>query len=188
MLFWGVGTTFGRLIWATFAAISPLTISYIHPPTLYSSARCTLAAYSDKIDCYWGFFLRLYISLDRFILFVIRSHCAPSSGGRRSWWWCSFKWFTRKAVFVLDAGKMQKWKKMQSQGVLWQVTKYTFACNICHLKTWLQHIYMQHATYVAWKASHSWGLLAMYISPVWEGHHWLKYSEWHLSPISRSKE
>ena len=107
----------------------------LHSPTHYSSARCTLAAYLDKIDCYWGFFLRLFISLDRFILFVIRSHCAPSSGVLR-WWWCSFKWFTRKAVFVLDAGnKMQKWQKMQSQGVLWQVTKYTFACNICRLKS-----------------------------------------------------
>ena len=54
----------------------------LHSPTHYSSARCTLAAYLDKIDCYWGFFLRLFISLDRFILFVIRSHCARSSGGQ----------------------------------------------------------------------------------------------------------
>ena len=126
--FWGVGTTFGRLIWATFAPISPPLP--VHTPTHYSSARCTLAAYLDKIDSYWAFFLRLFISLDRFILFVIRSHCVPSSGGRRWWWWwCSFKWFTWKAFFV------QKWQKMQSQGVLWQVTKYRFAYNICRLES-----------------------------------------------------
>ena len=99
-------------------------ICYLH----YIVSQMYTCGFLDKIDCYWGFFLRLSISLDRFILFVIRSYCAPSSGGRPNWW-CSFKWFTRKAVFVLNPNKMQKWKKLQSQEVFMQVTKYTFACK-----------------------------------------------------------
>lgn len=128
--FWGGGTTFGRLIWATFAALSPLHTS-THP--LYQPDVHLRLIWTRLIVI--EVFSSDSISLDRFILFVIRSHCARSSGGRRCWR-CSFKWFTRKAVFVLNCGgKMQKWKKMQCQGVLWQVTKYTFACNICRLNS-----------------------------------------------------
>ena len=138
-------------------------ICYLH----YIVSQMYTCGFLDKIDCYWGFFLRLYISLDRFILFVIRSHCAPSSGGRRCRW-CSFKWFTRKAVFVLNRGsKMQKWKKVQSQGVLWQVTKYTFACNICRLKSWSLLAKYRHHSFTL-------GSFVMYISPAWEGYLWVK--------------
>ena len=101
----------------------------------YIVSQMYTCGFLDKIDCYWGFFLRLSISLDRFILFVIRSYCAPSSGGRPCWW-CSFKWFTRKAVFVLNPSKMQKWNKLQSQEVFFASYKIHICLqNICHLKS-----------------------------------------------------
>ena len=142
--FWGVGTTFGRLIWATFAPISPPLP--VHTPTHYSSARCTLAAYLDKIDCYWAFFLRLFISLDRFILFVIRSHCARSSG-------------------AADGGGVHS-NDLHEKRFL---SKNRRKCRVREFFGKLQNTDLL-TTYVAWKASHSWGLHVMCISPVWELH------------------
>ena len=97
-------------------------------------SRCTLRLIwrGDKIDCYWGFFLRVCISSDRFILFVIRSFCVRSSG-RGSWGRCrcSFKWFTRKAVFARHFGKRQNWKKMRSHEFFGELQNTHLPENIC---------------------------------------------------------
>ena len=107
-----------------------LCSSWLHPPT---AARCTLAAYLEKIDCYWGFFLRNYISLDRFILFVIRSQCVPSpeSQCRRLIHWNDLHEEKNYSEFSM-AGKLKIGRKCSVREFFFASYKITL-CYICCL-------------------------------------------------------